>query len=83
MSNLKSVCLIVAFAYLVQLSFGIPITEIRESSNDVVDEIIQKLRLLKQQGEGNDQFGNEFVVMEMSFGAGKSLMWCLKAEARL
>lgn len=46
-------CLIVALASIVQCSFAAPRFESREG-NDVVDEIIARLRQLNAQGEGND-----------------------------
>jgi hypothetical protein len=53
MTKSKMLCLIVAFACFVQLSIAAPVAESR-SGNDVVDEIIQKLKQLKQQSEGNE-----------------------------
>lgn len=46
-------CLIVAFASFVQLSLAAPRFDVHDG-NDVVDEIIMKLKQLKQQGEGNE-----------------------------
>lgn len=51
MTNVKVLCLIAAVACLVQLSVGAPVSDGHEG-NDIVDEIISRLRLLKQQSEG-------------------------------
>jgi hypothetical protein len=50
MTKSKILCLIAAFA-CVQLSLAAPIAESHQP-NDVVDEIIMKLKQLKQQSEG-------------------------------
>lgn len=51
MTKVKVLCLTVAFVCLAQLSTAAPVTDSR-TGNDVVDEIIMKLKQLKQQSEG-------------------------------
>lgn len=53
MTKVKVMCLIVAFAALLQLAAAAPRFDSHEG-NDVVDEIIMKLKQLKQQSEGNE-----------------------------
>lgn len=52
MTKVKMLCLIVAIASFVQFSLAAPHFD-GHDGNDVVDEIIMKLKQLKQQGEGN------------------------------
>lgn len=62
MTKVKVMCLIVAFTALVQLTNAAPHYDGHEG-NDVVDEIIMKLKQLKQQGEGNENVKSlEYVV---------------------
>lgn len=66
MTKVKVLCLIVAFIGLVQLSMAAPVSDGHEG-NDVVDEIIAKLRQLKVQSEGKRKIRKllwEFLVME-------------------
>ena len=51
MTKSKMLCLSVAFACFVHLSIAAPLSE-NHQGNDVVDEIIMKLKQLKQQSEG-------------------------------
>lgn len=52
MTKVQVICLIVSFAALMQFTVAAPHFDSHDG-NDVVDEIIMKLKQLKQQGEGN------------------------------
>lgn len=51
MTKSPILCLILAFACYMQFSTAAPVIDSRQG-NDVVDEIILKLKQLKQQSEG-------------------------------
>lgn len=53
MTKIQVMFLLVAFAALIQFTTAAPHFDGHEG-NDVVDEIIMKLKQLKQQGEGNE-----------------------------
>lgn len=60
MTKVKVLCLTVAFACLMQLSMAAPAMD-GHDGNDVVDEIIAKLRQMKAQGEGKESQSKMFV----------------------
>lgn len=61
MTKITVLCLIVASACLVQFSLAAPMLDNHEA-NEVVDEIIMKLKQLKLQGEGKQNVCVKCVV---------------------
>lgn len=59
MTKITMMCLLVAFACVVQTSFAAPMPENHEG-NEVLEEILARLRQLKQQSEGNESGKDNF-----------------------
>lgn len=58
MTKVKILCLVAAFAVVLQVSFAAPVAEGHEA-NEVVDEILMRLKQLRQQSEGKGRTGVE------------------------
>jgi hypothetical protein len=53
MTKIESVCLLLMAVCLVQCVIAAPVTEARDGNNNLVDDIIVKLKQLRLQNEGN------------------------------